>query len=123
MIVYSSSKKEFMTEVENDSIACAIDQFYKEKIGKSNYREFKSWDNSMQYVYKVLNTNEIKDDCGIAIEYRIPSSCKRIDFIISGLDEDNKGNVYATKVELPTNGTNVLQLDGTNVTVYSYIEV
>lgn len=99
MIVYSSSKKEFMTEVENDSIACAIDKFYKEKIGKSNYREFKSWDNSMQYVYKVLNTNEIKDDCGIAIEYRIPSSSKRIDFIISGLDENNKGNVVIIELK------------------------
>ena len=66
-----------MLQVENDSIACTIDEFYREKIGKSNYREFKSWDNSMQYMYKVLNTSEIKDDCGIAIEYRIPSSAKK----------------------------------------------
>ena len=99
MIVYSSSKKEFMNQVENDSIACAIDEYYKEKIGKSNYREFKSWDNSMQYVYKVLNTDEIKDDCGIAIEYRIPSSSKRIDFIISGLDEYNKENVIIIELK------------------------
>lgn len=55
MIVYSSSKKEFMNQVENDTIACAIDQYYKDKIGKTNIREFRSWDNSMQYVYKVLN--------------------------------------------------------------------
>lgn len=63
MIVYSSNKKEFMDHVENDYIACAIDEFYRDKIGKSNYKEFKSWDNSMQYLYKVLNTNEISDDC------------------------------------------------------------
>lgn len=99
MIIYSSTKKEFMNQVENDSIACAIDKFYREKIGKSNYREFKSWDNSMQYMYKVLNTSEIKDDCGIAIEYRIPSTAKRIDFIISGLDEENKGNVVIVELK------------------------
>lgn len=99
MIVYSSCKKEFMNQVENDSIACAIDNFYKEKIGKSNYREFKSWDNSMQYVYKVLNTNKINDDCGIAIEYRIPSSAKRIDFIISGLDNEDKGNIVIIELK------------------------
>lgn len=99
MIVYSSSKKEFMNQVENDTIACAIDQYYKDKIGKTNIREFRSWDNSMQYVYKVLNTDEIKDDCGIAIEYRIPSSSKRIDFIISGLDENNKENVIIIELK------------------------
>lgn len=99
MIIYSSTKKEFMNQVENDSIACTIDEFYREKIGKSNYREFKSWDNSMQYMYKVLNTSEIKDDCGIAIEYRIPSTAKRIDFIISGIDEENKGNVIIIELK------------------------
>lgn len=99
MIIYSSTKKEFMNQVENDSIACTIDEFYREKIGKSNYREFKSWDNSMQYMYKVLNTSEIKDDCGIAIEYRIPSTAKRIDFVISGIDEENKGNVIIIELK------------------------
>ena len=99
MIVYSATKKEFMIQVENDSIACSIDAFYREKIGKSNYREFKSWDNSMQYIYKVLNVQEIDDSCTIAIEYRIPSTSKRIDFIISGLDENNKANVVIIELK------------------------
>ncbi|OPX49142.1 DUF2075 domain-containing protein [Clostridium thermobutyricum] len=99
MIVYSSNKKEFMDHVENDYIACAIDEFYRDKIGKSNYKEFKSWDNSMQYLYKVLNTNEISDDCTIAIEYRIPASAKRIDFLISGLDENDKENVVIVELK------------------------
>ena len=99
MIVYSATKKEFMIQVENDSIACSIDAFYREKIGKSNYREFKSWDNSMQYIYKVLNVQDIDDSCTIAIEYRIPSTSKRIDFIISGLDENNKANVVIIELK------------------------
>lgn len=99
MIVYSATKKEFMIQVENDSIACSIDAFYREKIGKSNYREFKSWDNSMQYIYKVLNVQDIDDSCTIAIEYRIPSTSKRIDFIISGLDENDKANVVIIELK------------------------
>ena len=99
MIVYSATKKEFMIHVENDSIACEIDACYREKIGKSNYREFKSWENSMQYVYKALNTQDIDDNCAVAIEYRIPSTSKRIDFIISGLDENDKSNVIIIELK------------------------
>lgn len=99
MIVYCSSKKEFMDNVENDSIARKIDKYFKDKIGKSNYREFKSWDNSMQYMYKVLNSNKIPDDCGVAIEYRIPASSKRVDFIISGIDYFNKENVIIIELK------------------------
>lgn len=112
MIVYSSNKKEFMAHVENDYIACAIDEFYRDKIGKSNYKEFKSWDNSMQYVYKVLNTNEIPDDCKIAIEYRIPASAKRIDFLISGLDENDKENVVIVELKQWENVEKVKDEDG-----------
>lgn len=98
MIVYRASKLEFMEHVENDIISLEIDKKYKEKIGKSNYREFKSWDNSMQYMYKVLNSNSIPDDCGIAIEYRIPATSRRIDFIITGFD--NEDNEHVIIVEL-----------------------
>ncbi|MGV3026731.1 DNA/RNA helicase domain-containing protein [Clostridium thermobutyricum] len=112
MIVYSSNKKEFMDHVENDYIACAIDEFYRDKIGKSNYKEFKSWDNSMQYLYKVLNTNEISDDCTIAIEYRIPASAKRIDFLISGLDENDKENVVIVELKQWENVEKVKDEDG-----------
>lgn len=112
MIVYSSNKKEFMNHVENDYIACAIDEFYRDKIGKSNHKEFKSWDNSMQYLYKVLNTNEISDDCTIAIEYRIPASAKRIDFLISGLDENDKENVVIVELKQWENVEKVKDEDG-----------
>ncbi|MGL5415188.1 MAG: DNA/RNA helicase domain-containing protein [Clostridium sp.] len=99
MIVYISNKREFMDAVENDKIAVEIDTYFKNKIGKSNYREFKSWDNSMQYMYKVLNSIKIDDDCGIAIEYKIPSTSKRIDFIISGVDEKDKNSVVIVELK------------------------
>ncbi len=99
MIVYRASKLEFMEHVENDKISLEIDKKYKEKIGKSNYREFKSWDNSMQYMYKALNSHNIPDNCGVAIEYRIPSTSRRIDFIITGLDENDKEHIIIVELK------------------------
>ncbi|MGG7212641.1 hypothetical protein ACQPUY_03370 [Clostridium nigeriense] len=52
-------------------------------------------------MYKVLNSNIIPDNCGIAIEYRIPATSRRIDFIITGLDcEDKDIESYTDKILL-----------------------
>lgn len=99
MIVYRASKSEFMEHVENDIISLEIDRKYKEIIGKSNYREFKSWDNSMQYIYKALNSSNIPDNCGVAIEYRIPATSRRIDFIITGLDYEDKHHIIIVELK------------------------
>ena len=40
----------------------------------------------MQYMYKVMEDQDIPKDSHIAIEYRIPNSNKRVDFIVSGED-------------------------------------
>ena len=47
---------------------------------KTAQNEFRSWENSMEYMYKVLNDKEIPIDAGIAIEYNLPQTSKRIDF-------------------------------------------
>jgi hypothetical protein len=41
-------------------------------------------------MYKVLNTSDIPDDSDIAIEYRIPNTNRRVDFIVAGEDETGK---------------------------------
>ncbi|MDZ4168804.1 MAG: hypothetical protein U1E26_04000 [Coriobacteriia bacterium] len=38
----------------------------------------------MQYMYKVLNTAEIPDGCGVAIEFGVPYTSSRIDFLLTG---------------------------------------
>lgn len=88
MLVYEATKKDFLYSVEKDSIANEIEACIAEKMhrrtGKS---EFDSWMNSMEFMYKVLQDREIPDECGIAIEYNIPQTSKRVDFMISGYDE------------------------------------
>ena len=51
-------------------------------------------------MYKVLNDDEIPEKAGIAIEYNIPQTSKRIDFLISGYDKVKKGNVVIIELKL-----------------------
>ena len=95
MIVYDGNKQNFINDVESDAIAGIIRQNILDKLGRHTpENEFNSWVNSMEYMYKVMNDSEIPSDAGIAIEYNIPQTAKRVDFMISGYDEkDDPGMV------------------------------
>ncbi len=99
MIVYQEVKKQFIHDVRLDLIEDKIEQKVRERLHKKTaHNEFMSWMNSMQYMYKVMEDKNIPDESMIAIEYRIPNSNKRVDFIISG--EDEKGRESAVVIEL-----------------------
>jgi len=48
---------------------------------------------------KVLNDEEIPDDAGIAIEYQLPQSSKRIDFVIAGEDAAARTKVIIVELK------------------------
>lgn len=100
MIIYSGSKSDFMTEVEEDSIAYSIrDSILKKMHRKTSDAEFRSWVNSLEYMYKVLNDNEIPQNSGVAIEYNLPNTAKRVDFLVSGYDENRSANVVIIELK------------------------
>lgn len=100
MIVYSGLKSDFLEAVEQDSIAEEIEENIYHKMHRRSARsEFRSWENSLEYMYKVLNDSEIPSDSGIAIEYNIPQTSKRIDFIISGYGEKKESNVIIIELK------------------------
>lgn len=99
MIVYQATKAEFSDDVLSDSIEIKIHDFFKKHLNQSTSKqEILSWKNSLQYMDRVLNDPEIPDDCGIAIEYQLPQTAKRIDFILTGTGTVN--DEYAILVEL-----------------------
>ena len=99
MLVYDGLKTDFLADVENDEIAQKIYNSVLAKLGRHTGRaEFESWNNSMQYMYKVLVDQGIPSDSGVAIEYNLPQTAKRIDFIISGYDSQGAG--HADIIEL-----------------------
>ncbi|MBR6168956.1 DUF2075 domain-containing protein [Candidatus Saccharibacteria bacterium] len=98
MIVYQDTKKQFQADVDLNQIVDKINNEYIPRFGHTTESQLRAWKNSMQYMHNVLNTGEIPDDAGVAIEYNIQPTSKRIDFLLSGKDEN--GNLTAIIVEL-----------------------
>ena len=89
-----------MIDLENDVLADNLQNLLYTKMNdRAGRNEYNSWENSMQYMYNVLNDNEIPSNSGVAIEYNIPNSDRRIDFILSGLNRENKGNTVVIELK------------------------
>lgn len=100
MIVYHATKRQFINDVFNDTIADNIDNAFYAHLGRhTSPNEKRSWKNSMQYMYRILNTDRLPDEAGVAIEYQIPLTSKRIDFIIGGNDENGHGNIVIIELK------------------------
>lgn len=91
MLVYSSDKTTFIDDVRRNVISDRILEAMRRRgqggVGDS---ERHSWEQSLQYMKNVLEDGAIPDDAGIAVEYRIPQTSKRVDIIVSGLDENRR---------------------------------
>ena len=100
MIVYSGNKTDFMNEVEEGTIAYSIrDNILAKMHRKTSTSEFNAWVNSLEYMYKVLNDRAIPDTSGIAIEYNLPNTAKRVDFLVSGYDGTGRSNVVIIELK------------------------
>jgi len=118
MIVYEATKHDFMEHVVKDEIALKIYESYKNKVGRTSEREINSWNNSMNYMYKLLNTPTIPEECGVAIEYKIPSTSRRIDFMLSGLDEVDNNSVIIIELKQWDKVEGISERDGIIRTKY-----
>jgi hypothetical protein len=99
MLIYESTKKEFMNNCREHKIIGLIENEFNLKIGKVNISEKRSWEDSMKEMYMLLNDNDIPDNSGIAIEYNIPGTSNRIDFMISGYDNENKPSIIIIELK------------------------
>ncbi|MFS0781233.1 DNA/RNA helicase domain-containing protein [Bacillus sp. 1P06AnD] len=93
MIIYEALKSEFLKDVYEDQLIDNIVRNYSAKIGAVNKSELRSWDNSLKYMHNVLLDPEIPNDAGVAIEFKIPNTSKRVDFLISGSNDHNQSIV------------------------------
>lgn len=89
MIIYQSTKDGFLESVVSGAIDEIIFEAYLQKTGKHVAKSEKdSWKKSMRYMRDVLFDKEIPADSGVTIEFQIPQTSKRIDFILTGRGED-----------------------------------
>lgn len=100
MIVYNATKSQFNSDVILNQISDKILERLKESnIHGGEDAEYRSWQNSLVFMRNVLDDNEIHDDVEVAIEYQIPRTSKRVDFIICGSDNNNKNNVIVVELK------------------------
>lgn len=91
MIVYQSTRAAFLQDSEQQAIEDIISTAFLQKTGRyAPESEFRAWRHSLTQMADVLSDESLPGDMGVGIEFGIPQTAKRIDFILSGLDEANE---------------------------------
>ena len=100
MIIYSATKVEFNNDVIMNSISDKIlNKLLENNIHGGTDGEYRAWQNSLNFMKNVLDDKEFDDDIRVAIEYQIPRTSKRVDFIIAGADKNDKSNVIIVELK------------------------
>ena len=100
MIVYSDIKRQFVNDVKDNTIADKILKAIRDRgLNAGHDREYASWQNSMQFMRNIVDDSDIDDGVQICIEYNIPLTSKRVDFIIAGADNAGKDNIVIVELK------------------------
>lgn len=100
MIVYQSTKAGFLNDAFKKDIEAVVLSVFKAQTGRGvSGAEIRSWKASLMEIAKVLNEDEIPGNCGVAIEYGIPQTAKRIDFLLSGKDSEQRDQLIIVELK------------------------
>ncbi|MGJ7497829.1 DNA/RNA helicase domain-containing protein [Variovorax sp. RT4R15] len=99
MIIYQANKREFLHHALREDIEDVVSRQFRSATGYGvGPSEVQAWKYSLLEMAKVLQDEEIPQDAGVAIEYQLPQSTKRIDFVIAG--EDARSRTKVVIIEL-----------------------
>lgn len=99
MLAYLGTKSDFLRDapVIEDKVRDAVKEKLNFSVGQSEYQ---SWRNSLgNAMSHVMRSDEIPEDAGIAIEYRLNGRRFRLDFVISGLDSQDKESLVIIELK------------------------
>ena len=100
MIIYQASKRQFLHHALRDDIEDVVTRHYRSATGHGvSPAEVRAWKHSLLEMAKVLGDEEIPEDAGVAIEYQLPQSSKRIDFVITGEDAYARSKVVIVELK------------------------
>jgi len=100
MLIYQSTKDGFLADNRDRMIEDVVAQGFLDRTGRyAHDGEYRAWQGSLPYMAKVLADPDIPDDVGVAIEYGIPQSGKRIDFLISGRNDGDAANLIIVELK------------------------
>lgn len=100
MILYEATAKKFIADVDSNHIITEIEKAFREKLGRGiPPSEMSAYANSLPHMERVVRRSKVADDCGILIEYKIPLTNFRIDFVIAGVDESGNKNFVIVELK------------------------
>lgn len=98
MIIYNKTLKDFRTDVTFNMMQSILLKTLREKgLSGGSASEINSWNNSLHFMKDVLDDSYFDNDCQVAIEYNIPQTSKRVDFMIMG---NNNNEDHVVIIEL-----------------------
>lgn len=74
--------------------------------------EIRAWTNSLGYMGTIISNSNIPDNAGVAIEYNIPYTSKRVDLIVSGYNADGKNSAVIIELKQWEKADSVSEKDG-----------
>lgn len=98
-VVYESTLEEFIKNCDNHVISRMIADKMKKTGLNFGEPEFNAWDKSLPYVAKALNHKDIDKDINVAVEYKSEITMNRFDFVLYGVDENNKESVVIIELK------------------------
>jgi len=100
MIVYQAEKTQFLLDYDERDIEDVIYAKYQaathRKVAKA---EIRSWRESLGYIARLLRDPEIAPDIGVAVEFILPQSSKRIDVILAGHADDGSRRLVVVELK------------------------
>ena len=100
MIIYQADKRQFLQHVLRDDIEDVMSRHFRAATGHGvGPSELNAWKHSLFEMSKVLQDDEIPDDAAIGIEYQLPQTSRRIDFIIAGEDDTRRQKVVIVELK------------------------
>lgn len=100
MIIYENTRGGFINDIRTGSIATKVQNaFERHGIHHNNDAEYRAWSNSLMFMRNVLDDDDIPEDVSLAVEYQIPLTSKRVDFLIAGKDGAGTDNVVVVELK------------------------
>jgi DUF2075 family protein len=100
MIIYENEKAGFLRDAFTSDIEDVVRSQFHQRTGRNvGLSEFRSWRESLVAVAKVVNDEVIPGDSRVGIEYQIPQTSKRIDFLLSGQDARKRDQLFIIELK------------------------
>ena len=113
MIVYKNTLSGFFEDVRTreiiDKIEFAMGELH---IGYDSVSEERAWLDSTRYMKEVLKETNLPNDVCVFIEYNVPFTSSRIDFCITGLNENEVNTAIIVEMKGWSKGVELSEKEG-----------